>query len=141
MKQPPKCATAAVLDKLAGICCFRLRQKTLKRYVSPSPTTHKSVIAQHRDDKLMQFVEAEKEKEKSKARRKSRFVSEFRNQLCRIPLAQRTKLEEGNKRSFVLGDTSCDSRLRRGKTGIQRRKRTVSEWARARDMSFKDIKE
>ena len=70
-------------------------------------------------------------------RRKSRFVSEFRNQLCRIPLKHRSGTGgTGVEESFVLNTESPNLRLFRRDTSVARQKRTVTEWARKKNFSY-----
>ena len=83
----------------------------------------------------MQFVSEQEKRQKEQIRRKSRFVSEFRNQLCRIPLKHRSGTSE-QKESFDLNTASTNMRLHRGDTTVARQKRTVSEWARRKNFSF-----
>ena len=59
-KSAPKCSTASVLDKLAGICCIRVpnKKKAVKRSGSRRPSRRMSEAPEPKtkDDKVMQFV-------------------------------------------------------------------------------------
>ena len=50
----------------------------------------------------MEFIKREEEQQAALTRRKSRFVSEFRRQLTRIPLQERVAMAPSQKQCFVL---------------------------------------
>ena len=74
------------------------------------------------------------------SRRKSRFVSEFRNQLVRIPLQHRTK--DAQSKTFVLKkDSGINPRLLGTFSTPQRKQRKVSDWAKTKNLSFNKARE
>ena len=145
MIESPKrycCTTSSVLDKLAGICCMKIP----KRAVSPvphvydrrspvgalPPTTPKS-----HDDQMMQYIQNIEKQQAEVSKRKSRFVSEFRSQLVRIPLQLRT-MDGKQSESFVLKESPLNPRLvGGGLASPQRKQRKVSDWAKKKNFSFK----
>ena len=98
----------------------------------------------HKQDnasRFMEFIEGQERQQEKLKRRKSRFVSEFRSQLTRVPLQHRVKMTEQEKKSFVLSDTTNRSRLSVSGMERLRRKRTVSEWAQKKNASFQSFAE
>ena len=136
------CSTSFVLDKLAGVCCLRI-----PKYRAPSTNPRvanlreepsaavKNSAAKSGEDQMMQFFEHFEKQQAAVMRRKSRFVSEFRNQLVRVPLQHRTR-DSKKGDSFVLNESMRNPRLTGSNHSTLRKQRKVSDWAKVRNISF-----
>ena len=135
-----KCSTSSVLDKLACICCMRIpkrhsipAEKVIYDRASASPP--KQANTRSKEDQMLQFISNFEKQQAAVSRRKSRFVSEFRSQLVRIPLQHRVNDSKLND-SFVLKEQVCNPRLMGTNATPQRKKRKVSDWAKKKNLSF-----
>ena len=84
----------------------------------------------------MEFISEQEAHKIDQFRRKSRFVSEFRSRLTRIPLKMRSMSTE-REGSFVMIASTKDAQYRKPNSSVIRKKRTVTEWARGKNFSFK----
>ena len=82
----------------------------------------------------MEFISEQEAHKIDQFRRKSRFVSEFRSRLTRIPLKMRSMSTE-REGSFVMIASTKDAQYRKPNSSVIRKKRTVTEWARKKNIS------
>ena len=87
---------------------------------------------------MLQFFSNFEKQQAAGSRRKSRFVSEFRSQLVRIPLHHRAS-DPKKPESFVLNDSACNPRLRVANS--MRQKRKVSDWAKKKNLSYQKARD
>ena len=91
----------------------------------------------------MDYLSHLQENEDEVSRKRAGFVSEYRNRLCRIPLEHRMAGER--KASFILNQNMPSQFLARGiaknnsQAAPERKKRTVSEWAQKKNITFEQI--
>ena len=141
-----RCSTSFVLDKFACICCMRIPKKRFAPsekaiYDRSTPAPPKSPGQQSKEDQMLQFFTNFEKQQAEVSRRKSRFVSEFRSQLVRIPLQHRAS-DTKRSESFVLKHSVCNPRLKGGThSSPERKKRKVSDWAKTRNFSFKKARD
>ena len=90
-----------------------------RQALSPAPeqasdrvpqASSKPLSPKSREEKMLQFFSGIEKQQREVSRRKSRFVSEFRNQLLRIPLQHRSK-DSCQSESFVLRESPINPRL------------------------------
>ena len=127
------------INRLTGLCCIRIGSKNVKKVqpiTQPSCLTIPPLKSTSREEQILEFIEEQKQRQEAIIKRKASFVQEFRDQLVRVPLQHRVNMAPQRKQSFVISDTSNRSRLSSYGSRQIRQKRTVTNWARNRQIEM-----